>query len=182
MKYIVDIPEGYIPVRAKDKSLVFPGNPTFETFDEEKLVRNHVILMHHDVEEMLRDQGREEAWALAQKIMEPTPPGYSPADLKKFFGCTSVYSIITDHTYDEASRIIKTWENVFHVGDVVVLKDVNPVRGVVTNIEKFADEDELCYGVLFEDGMHGSFCSDDLEKTDEHVDLSDIFAKLKGVK
>lgn len=142
------------------------------------------LWIKEEVEQLVRDaekKGRGEAWAVAQKILKDTKRGgYKPSELLEIFDCASTYKCIVDNSIEEAMRKIKDWEDTFHVGDIVVLRDANPVRGVVTNIEKYADTDEPCYGVLFEDGTYGSFCSDDLEKTKEHVDLSEIFAKLKG--
>lgn len=125
-------------------------------------------------------QGKKEGWSLARTlVLTPEDGGIGHAEITAAFGeAASGYMIMRDLGVFGAEQMYKEWRTApLEVGDIVILKDANPVRGVVTSVEK---DSEFCYGILFEDGMHGSFCLDDLEKTGEHVDLTDIFKKLKG--
>lgn len=175
MRYIVDIPEGYIPVRAKDKSLVFPGNPRFRTYEKEleDIRKNQYVILQHDVEEALRNEGREEAWDLARKIMNMGAEQRVDA-----FGDTYLLNI-TKSGYSEVSKKYNEWRKKISVGDIVIVRDEG--RAIITDVTTdFCEEGELSCNCLFVDGASAYYSTDNLVKTDEHIDLSDIFTKLKG--
>lgn len=144
-----------------------------DLYDKEELDKTFARGLRH---------GKKEGWNLARKlILTPEDGGIGHAGITAAFGeAASGYMVMRDVGVFGAEQMYNEWRTApLKVGDIVVLKDANPVRGVVTSVEK---DSEFCYGILFEDGMHGSFCSNDLEKTGEHVDLTDIFKKLKGEK
>lgn len=175
MRYIVDIPEGYIPVRAKDKSLVFPGNPKFRSYEKEleDIRKNQYALLQHDVEEALRNEGREEAWNLARKVMD-----MSAKDRVDAFGDTRLLNI-TNPGYFEVSKKYDEWKKKFSVGDIVLVRDEG--RAIVTDVATdIYEEGEVSCNCLFVDGASAYYSTDDLVKTDDHIDLSYIFKKLKG--
>ena len=178
MKYIVDCPDGYIPYKAtNERCLIFPGDPSFEIFDESKI---HIAMGEKAIEK-LRNEGREEAWALARKIGGSTLTGnYAPRTLGEIFGTASIMSIL-ENDYETAKKKIADYENMPKVGDIVTFKDPEEYgneRAVVTFIDKSVDN--VCCGILYDNGSPAVFPIEDLVKTGEHVDLTDIFKKLKG--
>lgn len=165
MKYIVDCPDGYIP---------------FEIFDESKI---HIAMGEKAIEK-LRNEGREEAWALARKIGgTPANGNYDWPVLRDIFGGDWTMMKIFDDSYETVKKKISDYENAPKVGDIVTFKDPDSGsdKAIVTFVAKDIDNpNDRCYGLLYDDGTHAVFAREDLVKTGEHIDLSDIFAKLKG--
>lgn len=178
MKYIVDIPDGYIPYKAtNERCLIFPGDPSFEIFDESKI---HIAMGEKAIEK-LRNEGREEAWAVARKIAgSPLAGNYNISTLREIFGDGSSMSIF-ESEYETVKKKIFDYENMVNVGDIVTFKDPEEYgseRAVVTFVEKATGN--VCCGILYDNGSPAVFPIEDLVKTGEHVDLTDIFKKLKG--
>ena len=154
-------------------------------------IPEHDVIMEEwdkeEVDQLIRDakkEGCEEAWALARKIAGTVANGsYDWPTLREIFGNDwSTMKIFDDH-YETVKKKIFDYENTPKVGDIVTFKDPDSGsdRAVVTFVSKGIDNpNDWCYGLLYDDGTSAVFSREDLVKTDEHVDLSDIFAKLKG--
>lgn len=137
-----------------------------------------------EVEKFISDakkKGREEAWALARKIGGSTLTGnYTPRTLGEIFGTASIMSIL-ENDYETVRKKISDYENMPKVGDIVTFKDSEKYgseRAVVTFVEN--PNNNVCCGILYDNGSPAVFPIEDLVKTGEHVDLTDIFKKLKG--
>lgn len=131
-----------------------------------------------------KKEGCEEAWALARKIAgSPANGNYDWPVLRDIFGGDWTMMKIFDDSYETVKKKIFDYENTPKVGDIVTFKDPDSGsdRAVVTFVAKDIDNpNDRCYGLLYDDGTHAVFAREDLVKTNDHVDLSDIFKKLKG--
>ena len=75
--------------------------------------------------EEARQDGQNEAWELARKIITaPIKGGYTHADLKDIFGLDYVSGCFEANSYREAVDKVQQWEekkaNTIHVGDVLL--------------------------------------------------------------
>lgn len=128
-----------------------------------------------------KEEGQNEAWELAQKILElPSKGGYTPEELVEIFGTDAapyVHDLIRRYTFHEVVAKIQKWEETANicVGDVLVLPA--NVKALVTYI----GDDDMC--LLFSDGSCGQIDKDDIKefykKTGQRFDLTTIGDLLK---
>lgn len=128
-----------------------------------------------------KEEGQNEAWDLARKILElPSKGGYTPVELVEIFGTDAVpyiHDLIRRYTYQEVADKVKKWEETanIRVGDVLV----SPAnfKALVTCIEP--DWMHL----LYSDGSCGRVAMDDIKgfykKTGQQFDLTTIGDLLK---
>lgn len=129
-------------------------------------------LVHVIVKEA-HTEGAEEAWELSRKIvLSENNGGISTEIISKIFG-TIIFPDILNNPFEEVNAKYEEYmeKNSLKVGDVVTLND-----GVRAIVLREADEEE-CY-IIFPDGTCGEYKVGNLERTGEHIDLSDIFALL----
>lgn len=128
-----------------------------------------------------KEEGQNEAWDLAQKILKlPGLGGYTDQELCEIFnfGAVPVISdLIRRYTYQEVADKVKKWEETanIRVGDVLV--SPTNFKALVTCIEP--DWMHL----LYSDGSCGRVAMDDIKgfykKTGQQFDLTTIGDLLK---
>lgn len=129
----------------------------------------------HPVDESY-NQGLNDAWNLAKKIVLPEHlGGYTADELEDIFGKNTFASLMNTFSPQEALAKVKAYEehNEIKVGDVVRSKGCN-VEGIITKIS------EIKIYRLFKDGSCDSISTkvkEDLEKTGRHFDSIDEFTR-----
>ena len=125
-----------------------------------------------------RAAGQEEAWELAQKIIDNIDDGgYRAEDLAQIFG-TRVYELcIVNNTYAEAAEKVEAWKKAkkeICVGDVVRFKENHRVEFCVTNIL----DDRFLYGINAEGDVYADRNIKLFEKTGRHIDVNEWLKQI----
>jgi len=128
-----------------------------------------------------REFGQKEAWGLAQKIVDPEDDGgFTLKELDSIFGTHHLVPILRNHTYDEATKKVKDWEEetkVINVGDIVKLEWAGIThRAVVSRVSP----DLL--SVMLDDGNVDDVARSRCTKTGDALaaEFSAVLKKLKG--
>lgn len=131
----------------------------------------------HEVEyNQAFNQGAEEAWELARKIV--IQDGYSSHDLYEIFGCSDLQHVLENYTYPEAAAKVAEWEKAkeeIKVGDVLEDKYDSNVKCTVTNLYP----SNMAY-LVFDDGTAGMHKLDTFKKTGRHMDIDSFLKQIRG--
>lgn len=133
--------------------------------------------------------GLEEAWSIAQKILnQPKDNGYTIEELKEIFnekGVCSTFNIIKTHSIYEIKEKIEKWEaekaKPKH-GDVVILHGKSmlaSVKGIFLCEDNYNKE----YWLLspeYDCPQRYQKIHWTLEKTDKHFDIKGMLESIKG--
>jgi hypothetical protein len=132
-----------------------------------------------------REQGRNEAWEAARKIVLSEVGGLSGRDLSEIFDATSYLRVLGQYSATEAIKKIKTYEeqkkqeedSEIHVGDEVCA--YGDIIGIVTYISKTEE-----FSILWRDGSVGKRKNiSDFRKTGRHFpEIAEVLKKLKEAK
>lgn len=133
----------------------------------------------HEVEyNQAFNQGAEEAWELARKIV--IQDGYSAYDLYEIFGCSDLQYVLENYTYQEAAAKVAEWEKVkeeIKVGDIVKIHEGNDndlcVLYVSTDKKYYNAVDE--YGAVYNMLTKGM-----ITKTGRHIDIDSFLKQIGG--
>ena len=128
------------------------------------------------VDKFSYNKGAEDAWGLAQRIMEePCNGGLTAENMHSIFGHFSCEYAIRRHSYAEAAAKVEAWEkekSEIRVGDVVKLI-CNGRCGVVT---KFTES--FYYGFT-SDSTPFQWLKIDCTKTGRHIDIEAVLDQIK---
>lgn len=124
------------------------------------------------------NQGAEEAWELARKIILHGKDFYTGEELKEIFGYAYSETLMKNYTYTEATAKVAEWEKAkakIKTGDV--LEDIadNNVKCVVTK----PHSSNMAY-LVFSDGSAGLNELDNLRKTGRHIDIDSFLKQIRG--
>lgn len=133
----------------------------------------------HEVEyNQAFNQGAEEAWELARKIV--IQDGYSAYDLYEIFGCSDLQHVLENYTYSEAAAKVAEWEKAkeeIKVGDIVKIHEGNDndlcVLYVSTDKKYYNAVDE--YGAVYNMLTKGM-----ITKTGRHIDIDSFLKQIGG--
>lgn len=131
--------------------------------------------------EKARQEGAEEAWEIARKIVLPlNKREYTKDELREIFVEDSFYEILWHNTFSEVRAKIEKWEkrkDEIHVWDIV-----EPVDNEYST-EVYVSEivDDVFYGFRIADGVvvanEGLSC---VRKTGRHVEWDKLEEVLRG--
>lgn len=130
--------------------------------------------------------GQNEAWELAQKILElPSKGGYTPEELVEIFGDgygPFLHDLIRAHSYQEVATHVHKWEEEtakrFHVGDVVKLHwGGEDNRLAVVTWTKPGSE---LLGIVLDDGNVGDIVKNQCSKTGKTLNVASLLVELNG--
>ena len=127
-----------------------------------------------EMAESAREEGQEEAWELARKIVLKN--GYSAYDLHEIFNCCGSHQALEDYTYLEAAAKVEAWEKAkeeIKVGDVVSHEEKN---GVVIS------EGTICFRGFTDDGTPFEWYKERCTKTGRHIDIDSFLKQIRGKK
>ena len=133
-----------------------------------------------------RQEGQNEAWELARKIITaPIKGGYTHADLKDIFGTDFetdyVSSCFEANSYRKAADKIQKWEEeqakIFHVGDVIKLHwGGDDHLAVVT----WTKPDSVLLSIVLDDGNVGDVVKKQCTKTGKTLNVASLLVELNG--
>ena len=126
------------------------------------------------------NQGAEEAWELAKKIILYDKSSYSGEELKEIFGYAYSQTLMRNHTYSEAAAKVAEWEKAkeeIKVGDVVESNNGNGERIAVIDVWSSFD------GLHFEGiSSNGTLTIDAsakyYTKTGRHIDIGSFLKQI----
>lgn len=137
-----------------------------------------VIMKGNTVDTEAYNNGLEDAWKLARKIVLDVSKGGIPErDMRSMFGEKwTVVDILENYTPQEALAKLEAYEkeqNEIKVGDVVFNKDTNE-HCVITHIEG-----KLVVYCLYDDGSCGTSNIKECEKTGKNIDIQSLLEQIK---
>lgn len=128
-------------------------------------------------EEKTYEQGLEDAWELAKKIvLNPIDNGLPNDEIKKIFdseeGFVSSYWVMNNLSYEETLAKIEAYEKEkeIKVGDVVTNGKY------ICAVTKKIDENNSV--ILYGDGCFGKVENKFLEKTGKHIDIESLLRQI----
>lgn len=132
----------------------------------------------HEVEyNQAFNQGAEEAWELARKIV--IQDGYSSYDLYEIFGCSDLQHVLENYIYPEAVAKVAEWEKAkeeIKRGDIIRNKNNTSSKFCVTDI----DDDGILYGVGRDGATYSYEDPEYWEKTGRHIDIDSFLKQIGG--
>jgi hypothetical protein len=137
-----------------------------------------------EVPDKERQAGQNEAWELAQKILElPSKGGYTPEELVELFGTDAVpfvHDLIRRYTFHEVVAKIQKWKEKkakeFHPGDVVKLHwGGEDNRLAVVTWTKPGSE---LLGIVLDDGNVGDIVKSQCSKTGKTLNVASLLCEL----
>ena len=136
--------------------------------------------------EEARQDGQNEAWELARKIITaPIKGGYTHADLKDIFGLDFETDYVSGcfeaNSYRKAADKVQKWEEqakTFRVGDVVKLHwGGEDNRLAVVTWTKPGSE---LLGIVLDDGNVGDIVKSQCTKTGKTLNVASLLVELNG--
>ena len=132
----------------------------------------------------LIEQGRNEAWKAAKKIMSQNGASWGMKDMKEIFGLSYSTDIMLDLSASEAIEKIRAYEETkkpeedeIKVGDEVLISE--DVKAVVLRT-KMNNSDNYCF-IVCSDGSGGKWKKSELKKTGRTFPgIVEVLKNLRG--
>jgi hypothetical protein len=137
-----------------------------------------------EVPDKERQEGQNEAWELAQKILElPSKGGYTPKEINEIFGDgygPFLHDLIRAHSYQEVATHVQKWEEkqakTFRVGDVAKLHwgGEDNRLAVVTWTKPGSEQ----LGIVLDDGNVCDIVKSRCSKTGKTLNVASLLCEL----
>jgi len=169
MKYIIDVPDGYV----LNSQLSIPW--TFGENQTKNWMYTGLVAKPYD--ELCQKQSQNEVWDFVRCLSQDMVAN----DRYSCFGKSSTLSIIKDFSFQEAKEKYETWLRAkqeklhINVGDEVE-HNRSGVLGFVTKI------DSSGANIVWKDGRTGYIAFEDINKTGHHFDSLDDILKIMNDK
>lgn len=189
-RYLLEV-DDKATAELNEKSFTLNGQPAFglsvlANDISMEVLPTDVPLTREDLTKA-QEKGQNEAWELAQKILElPSKGGYTPEELIDIFGSDVVpyydHDLIRRYTFHDVVTKIHEWEEKkakeFHPGDVVKLHwGGEDNRLAVVTWTKPGSE---LLGIVLDDGNVGDIVKSQCSKTGKTLNVVSLLCELNG--
>ena len=124
------------------------------------------------------NQGAEEAWELAKKIILYDKSSYSGEELKEIFGYAYSQTLMRNHTYSEAAAKVAEWEKAKEIkaGDIVTHGEYDEDLCVLC-----MSTDKKYYNAVDGYGaVYYMLTKEMITKTGRHIDIDGFLKQIGG--